>query len=396
LNLCGIYSILKRRDRNRYQWTGVPCNNALFDLKKSHFTIFIKTFSNYGVLYMNHDLPNDLRSLTAFRFFAAFWVFLFHLRSRIDYEKSWFWDVIEFGYLGVDFFFILSGFVIFHVYEPKIKSGQFSIRSYMIKRLARIYPLHLVMLLIFLAVAIVGNNQIQGAFASLTLLHAWGVTDRLVLNKPSWTLSAEMFAYIIFGLAVFRSPPTWLIAVAFFITAICAHAFAVNVGKLVFFHLTWDYGIFRIVPLFILGMLLRRLAPFVPSRIAVVIGLMGIGTFFWITQFEDVGYEILVPFVLLIVAGARLSDWQNLPTNSRLCVYLGEISYSTYMIHTFVIALWFDYLPKLGLNPLPWPMICGVVIIGSAISYHLIEVPSRQWINRYAVSKNSSRVAKIT
>lgn len=345
---------------------------------------------------MNHDLPDDLKSLTAFRFFAAFWVFLFHLRSRIDYEKSWLWDVIENGARGVDFFFILSGFVIFHVYEPQIKSGRFSIRNYMIKRFARIYPLHLVMLLIFLAIAIVRNDQIQGVFASLTLLHAWGITDGLVLNGPSWTLSAEMFAYIIFGLAVFRSPPTWFIAAAFLLTAICAHAFAVNVGKTAFVHLTWDYGIFRIIPLFVLGMLLRRLTPLVPPTIAVIIGLMGIGVFFWIAQFEGVGYEILVPFVLLIVAGARLSDWPKLPTNSRLCVYLGEISYSTYMIHIFVIALWFDYLPKLGLSPLPWPMICGVVIIGSAISYHLIEVPSRRWINRYAVSKTSSRVAKIT
>ncbi len=75
------------------------------------------------------NLPNDLKSLTSFRFFAAFWVFLFHLRSRIDYETSWFWDIVSNGARGVDFFFILSGFVIFHVYEPQITSGRFSLRN---------------------------------------------------------------------------------------------------------------------------------------------------------------------------------------------------------------------------------------------------------------------------
>jgi peptidoglycan/LPS O-acetylase OafA/YrhL len=338
---------------------------------------------------MKTTLPDDLKTLTAFRFFAAFWVFLFHLRSRIDYESNWFWDVIENGARGVDFFFILSGFVIFHVYESQISSGRFSFRNYIIKRLARIYPLHLFMLLIFLALAIMGNNQVQGVLGSIFLLHAWGLTDGLVLNGPSWTLSAEMFAYLTFGVIVFRSPPTWLIFVAFVITAISVHFFALSLGKTAFIHLTWDYGSLRILPLFILGMLLRRLSPALSQTLATLVGLLGIVMFFWFAS-VPAGYEILIPFALLIISGARLSDQQNLPTNSQLFVYLGEISYSTYMIHIFIIAVWFDYLPKLGFGPLPWSIICVVVIVGSSVSYHLIEVPARRWINGY-IDKEPNR-----
>lgn len=336
---------------------------------------------------MKRDLPENLKSLTSFRFFAAFWVFLFHLRSRIDYENNWFWDVIENGARGVDFFFILSGFVIFHAYEHQIICKQLSFRNYIIKRFARIYPLHLVMLLTFLILAVLGNDQVHGFLASAFLLHAWGLTDGLVLNGPSWTLSAEMFAYLLFGVIVFRNPPTWLIATAFIVTAICVHAFSLHIGKTAFVHLTWDYGSLRILPLFILGMLLRRLSPLFSQTISAVIGFFGIAAFLWIARFEAVGYEILIPFVMLIVAGARLSDLPRLPTNGKILVYLGEISYSTYMIHIFAISVCFDYLPKLGLAPLPWPAVCIVVIVGSSISYHLIEVPARRWLNQYATFK---------
>ncbi|SFR17815.1 acyltransferase family protein [Poseidonocella sedimentorum] len=329
---------------------------------------------------MERALPADLRTLTSFRFFAAFWVFLFHLRSRIEYDQNWFWSVIENGARGVDFFFVLSGFVIFHVYEPKISDGTFSFRRYVVKRFARIYPLHAVMLLVFVALSILRGSGADGIFASVLLFHAWGVTDGLVLNGPSWTLSAEMFAYLLFGVLVNRSPGTSAIVAALCVSAIAAHFIALGVGKSAFIHLTWDYGIVRIVPSFILGMLLRRLTPIVPAAFAAIMGFAGIVALLILAS-APAGYEVFLPFSLLIISGAKLSDRRNLPTNSKLFVYLGEISYSTYMIHIFVIAVWFDYLPKLGIAPLPWPAICVMVLACSVASYHVIELPARRWIN---------------
>lgn len=324
-------------------------------------------------------LPDDLKSLTALRFFAAFWVFLFHLRSRIDHPDNWFWQIIDNGARGVDFFFILSGFVIFHVYESQIVSGRFSFRSYMIKRFARIYPLHLCILLMFLVLAFAGNNPVHNLIPSLLLLHAWGITEGDVLNTPSWTLSAEMFAYFTFAVIVVRRPATWMLVSALVVAALAVHAFSVSIGKTAFIHMTSDYGILRIVPSFILGMLLRRLCPRISPALAGVIGMVGLVSLLWVALREPAGYEIFVPFAL--------SDQPWLPTNGWLPVYLGEISYSIHLIHILVIRIFLDYLPLLGLPPAPWPLICLALVAGSSLSYHVIEVPARGWINRWATPR---------
>jgi len=320
------------------------------------------------------------------RFFAAFWVFLFHLRSRTDFEQGWLLDFINNGARGVDFFFILSGFVILHVYD-----GDFSRKRFLIKRFARIYPLHAVMTLLFFALAIIGSNPVEGFWQSVFLLHAFGTTDGLVLNGPSWTLSAEMFAYLLFALIPFRQ--TWIVALACIIAFLAAHILSISLGKTAFLHMTWDYGAVRIVPLFLLGMLLRRLTPYTSEVLAAAAGIVGIVLLAWVGSMQNVGYGILAPFVLLIVSGARLSNWK-IVTNSKPFVYLGEISYSTYMIHIFVIAVFFDYLPKLGISTPHWSIICIVLLAFSSASYHLIEVPARRWINlqsRFLPLRHSER-----
>jgi len=131
-------------------------------------------------------------------------------------------------------------------------------------------------------------------------------------------------------------------------------------------------------------------APRISPRLSAylgILGILGIVALVWIGSTGEAGYEILLPFVLLILAGARLSDRRWLPMNGALPVYLGEISYSIYMIHIFVIALFFDYLPKLGLEPPHWILISAAVIVGSSISYQLIEVPSRRFI--YGLARNT-------
>lgn len=182
------------------------------------------------------------------------------------------------------FFFILSGFVIFHVYEPQIISGRFSFRRYMIKRFARIYPLHIAVLGIFVLLAVIGGNEIPNLIPSVFLLHACGITDGMILNRPSWTFSVEMFVYLIFAAIVIRRPATMLLVVAFVVTALRSHAFALSIGKTEFLQLTWDFGALHIIPLFILGMLLRRLCPVVPLTGAGGMVAIGLVSLLWAGQ----------------------------------------------------------------------------------------------------------------
>jgi len=329
-------------------------------------------------------MVQELHTLTSFRFLAALWVVLFHLQARIQTEDNFLWSIVDNGARGGDFFFILSGFVIFHVYEKQIIARQFSFRRFIIKRIARIYPLHLALLLVFVAIALFSRYPLDGLFQSVFLLHAFGTTDGLVLNGPSWTISAEFFAYLLFALVVFRSPRTWVLIVAFVFSFAAAHLVAVSIERPEFLHLTWDYGHMRILPLFVLGMLLRRLMPLVSISVAYLLAAVGLVTFVFFAHASGAGYELLIPFSLLIVAGARLSEVAMLPTNARIPVYLGEISYSVYLVHILALRIYFEILPRFDVPQVHWGVLLLAIIAASSVSYHCLEQPARRWVNKFA------------
>ena len=82
-----------------------------------------------------------IRPLTSLRFFAAFWVVLFHYWPALSAAAAPM--VVGKGYLGVELFFILSGFILCHVYRTEVEEGRFAYGGFLWARLARVYPLHL-------------------------------------------------------------------------------------------------------------------------------------------------------------------------------------------------------------------------------------------------------------
>src|SRR5262249_48688850 len=116
------------------------------------------------------------------------------------------------GYLGVDFFFVLSGFIITHVYLANLAHPTAAAtRVFLWHRFVRIYPVHVAVLaglMVLLAIGRVAgiplNNPEDWSSAdllwNLTLLHAWGFVDHPSWNVPSWSISAEWFAYLLFPL----------------------------------------------------------------------------------------------------------------------------------------------------------------------------------------------------
>src|SRR5262245_62403748 len=115
-------------------------------------------------------------------------------------------------YLGVYFFFVLSGFIITHVYFARLASASRSaVQIFLWHRFIRLYPVHITVLAGLVAIVSVAgaagftlNNpqewQWNDLFWQLTLLHAWGVTASPGWNAPSWSISAEWFAYLLFPL----------------------------------------------------------------------------------------------------------------------------------------------------------------------------------------------------
>ena len=157
---------------------------------------------------MKHD--GEIHNLTGIRAIAAFWVVLLHAQ-HIEVLSAQTWlhatPFINRGYLAVDLFFVLSGFIIPYVYHQKFAAAPTlkTYEKYLLLRWARLYPNHFVIFLLYvglmLAAAAIGkpldSEGYSGtqALAHLLLIQAWPLGIGLGWNWPSWSISAEFFAY---------------------------------------------------------------------------------------------------------------------------------------------------------------------------------------------------------
>ncbi|MFZ8926993.1 MAG: acyltransferase family protein, partial [Candidatus Nanopelagicales bacterium] len=181
-----------------------------------------------------------IRQLTGIRFVAAFWVLLYHLQDPLDriglMDIPVFSEVVRVGRLGVDLFFALSGFIITHTYLTRMGSRLAigAAASFWWLRLARIYPVHLVMLNVA-GIAVVAQAWITGVnkdrpwlnpwdyIANLLLIQEWGPHPDRGWNVVAWSLSMEWLAYLIFPVlvlllyALHRKVPTWVLVIAWWV-----------------------------------------------------------------------------------------------------------------------------------------------------------------------------------
>lgn len=140
----------------------------------------------------------EIRPMTGIRGAAAFFVMLyhFHLNMTATGPLS---KILLHGYLAVDLFFLLSGFVMAHVYGQALESGTFRQRHFLLHRLARVYPLYLLATLVFLALAFhhgSGVTLFPALAANLVMLQSLGNWPSM--DPPAWSVSTEMVAYLLF------------------------------------------------------------------------------------------------------------------------------------------------------------------------------------------------------
>lgn len=155
-----------------------------------------------------------LDQLTALRFVAAMAVLFSHLAflatNRIKGVGAVYDMLFRQGGIGVSFFFVLSGFIISHVYRDRLVGGAIGVRQFLFRRLSRIMPLHWATALAFAAWLTVAKGEPPASstlLLNLALLQSWA-PDPLVhfsLNGPSWSLSDEMFFYLCFPVLALAS-----------------------------------------------------------------------------------------------------------------------------------------------------------------------------------------------
>ena len=342
----------------------------------------------------------NLRVLTSLRFFAALWVVLYHYWSDIPGATS-LPAVISKGYLGVELFFILSGFILCHVYRGAVEASRFEYGSFLWNRLARVYPLHLATVVGMGAIAIfaarlgmkVDPNIANWASlpANLTLTQAWGLAHTASWNHPSWSISAEWFAYLtfpIFALAALKlkdRPVLGLLLAMTFVVGLNAGFLAATGEKLT--RATYSWGALRIVPCFAYGCALYGywVARPAQSRSKALMGALisGAATIIFAAG-EAPDSVIVLGLGLTLLFLAQLAQTRSAILTQAPLVYLGEISYSMYMICIPWKVVFVNTMTRvlevnggqltIGL----WLVMIFSLIPLSALSYHLIEKPARE------------------
>lgn len=152
-----------------------------------------------------------LEPLTSFRFFAALLVFSWHTHIFANYL-----DKYEFGYVGVSFFFILSGFILTYVYFSRLASGNLrKVKSFYAARIAKLYPVHLLTFLVALTLGL-QTLQLQytthlltrvfsTALMNLTLTQSFYPSNivNFSFNGVAWSISDELFFYALFPVIIY-------------------------------------------------------------------------------------------------------------------------------------------------------------------------------------------------
>lgn len=373
--------------------------------------------------------------LDSWRGICALLVALFHFPTSSLISQSAF---VGSSYLFVDFFFVLSGFVIASSYGSRLESPE-QVARFAIVRFGRIYPLHLLMLAAFAAFELLrllmpqlrgagaapftGGFDIGSFFANLFLLHGVGFEDQLTWNAPSWSISAEFFAYLLFAGVVFvagRNAWIWFVSAAvtapLFLLAFSNHHMDVS----------YDFGFIRCLFGFSLGALLSwfhhdsiaaarqslaaggRRAEWTLAE-AVMVAVIVV----FVSLAGDNNGGIAAPFVfaLALYLFAHEGGWISAFLRTRGMLMLGALSYSIYMVHIFVQGRMINVAGlverKLGLELVggislrgggatgfgpdsPWVGFMAVIamlavtVLVSWFTWRFVEMPALAWSRRLA------------
>jgi peptidoglycan/LPS O-acetylase OafA/YrhL len=367
----------------------------------------------------------QLPSLTALRGIAALWVVLYHysVQSFPTLDISPYTSVLHKGYLAVDMFFMLSGFVMTHVYHKRFAdSVSDNYWSFISARIARIYPLHVLVLLLFVATAaashlttsslhdslqnipVHGSRSLEALVANIFMLQGLKAGN-LSWNYPAWSISVEFIAYLLFPLAlpvIWRASDRVKLLIGF-----CLVALLVILACLTRDNFDqWDGPItlLRCLPEFAIGSLLYcayRAAPGNPwfARDAVAFGLVVTVVVALHADAPDLIVTLLFAGLILaaVLNSGSFSEWANAPA----LIWLGEISYSLYLIHGLLQFLADKALGNAGIrDPAILPtasslilmagMIC-LCLLAAHVSYSCIEIGCRRYLRKLLDSRKTVR-----
>ncbi|WP_052389339.1 acyltransferase family protein [Belnapia moabensis] len=338
--------------------------------------------------------PRDA-ALTRLRFFLIGWVILYHLDLplRVSLGLPALAPVLQHGYLGVDGFFLLSGFALWLGYGARPPWGRAGIADFLRRRFAKIWPLHaLAMLALALLVGLAmaagltirepERFGLRDFLLQFFLVNAWETTSRHTWNYPSWALSVEWAGYLAFPLilaGLIRLPRLAVPALPLlgFAGIAALDAQDPNIGLNYTLHL----GLLRFALEFATGLAIGRLttegllprAALWPVLLALPAGLV----LEW-DALTVLGLAALIPLLRRPVPPAAA------PARPDLLLRLGEASFGVYLCWVFIEAGLVLVLRRIdpGLEGRIGLMAAGFLasLLAGWLAWRFIEVPANRWL----------------
>ncbi len=348
----------------------------------------------------------QLDALTGARGIAAWFVVLYHIRTAFtDAVPESLISIFAKGYLAVDLFFVLSGFVMWLNYGEKFaRDGLRAAPDFLVRRIARIYPLHFAILLAMIAftIALSATDRYSSEhypWAELPLhfllMQNWGLTDSLTWNDPAWSISTEFGAYLILPFAALAfakrqlSIPMILAAIVTLCTLESTIIFAS--GAATIGHNIESNGLVRCVLEFFSGVFVCmawQQASKAENRFLTITSIILIVVLTVNAALGWVNTIFVVPLVCsaTVYLLARSSGWSGNPLSSRPLTYIGEISYSTYLVHFF---LWVVFKlifvdDRFNVSITHIMIYLSMTLIVSALLYRFVEQPGRKLVQQLA------------
>jgi peptidoglycan/LPS O-acetylase OafA/YrhL len=357
-----------------------------------------------------------LDALTGLRFVAALGVALAHL-PHLHFHSSVSGVGRRFlteGGIGVPFFFVLSGFVLAYAYHQRLADpNRAALKEYYVSRVGRVWPVHLLTLV--LAWQFVPNptqpNTLLSGVLNAFLLHAWppNLAHVQTFNSVSWTLSIEAFFYLCLPLLLWRAAK-WnasplrltLATLPFWLAALTLTACLSPYAK------WWSLYFGSICPLvrmgeFTIGMLLglafvRGEPCSVRGRVKLRWTLYELGAVLAVAGLIHQSFEVPILMrangyytagvALVVAVFARQRGYLSAFMASPVPRYLGEVSFSFFMLHFVVFVQLNLWIPPDALGA--WPraaLYLAAATLAASVVHHTFEAPLRTWIGRLGKPK---------
>ena len=380
------------------------------------------------------ERSGNIDTLTGLRAFLIFWIVLYHLQEEVAALLPWLplQSFAAAGFAGVDFFFILSGFVIAYSYAARFRSFTLPLYGrFLWLRLARVYPLHLLTLaatvLLFVAAKSTGSNVTNpdyysavGLVKNLFLVQAWDLPMAFSWNAIAWAVSCEWLAYLLFPIVIAltlrvrgaRASTVGVFAILWLMAAICqgldsSWQTAAGAG---------NYGVLRVVDEFVAGCLLYNLysagvcqrwgrlatvaslltviglsvavAPSVLSTdLAPVLGASSQVKALWLTPL------CAIAIYFLAWEQGAVAKWFRMP----VMMAGGHLSYALYMTHFLCLIVLRRVWPLDGFATsgvavrVAVLLVYFAVMVGVAIAAnYCVEEPARHWMKRWVAPRRTT------